>query len=36
VAYDRDAYEKTEYMREENVKEDVWTSGRTRSVENKN
>jgi hypothetical protein len=36
MAYDRDAYEKTEYMREEKTKEDIWSSGRTRNMENKN
>jgi hypothetical protein len=36
MAYDRDGYEKTEYMGEENIKEDIWTSGRTRNMENKN
>jgi hypothetical protein len=28
MAYDRDRYEKTEYMGEENIKDDIWTSGR--------
>ena len=36
MAYDRDGYVKAEYMAEENIKEDIWTSGRTRNMENKN
>jgi hypothetical protein len=36
MAYDRPEYEKTEYMGEENVKEDVWKVGRTRNVEDRN
>jgi hypothetical protein len=43
VLYGRETWRVTEmsmkgheYMREENVKEDVWTSGRTRNVGNKN
>jgi len=32
---DRDGYEKTEYMGEENINKDMWTSGRARNVENK-
>jgi hypothetical protein len=31
-----DGYEKTEYMGEENIKEDIGTSDRTRNMENKN
>jgi hypothetical protein len=27
MAYERDRHEKTEYMKEENIKEDIWTSG---------
>jgi hypothetical protein len=27
MAYDRDRHEKTEYIKEENIKEDIWTSG---------
>jgi len=27
MAYDRDRHEKTEYMKEENIKADIWTSG---------
>jgi hypothetical protein len=34
MAYDREGYEKTEYMGQENI-EDIWTSGRTRNMENK-
>jgi len=29
-------YEKTEYMGEENIREDIWTGGRTRIMENEN
>ena len=29
MAYDWDGYEKTEYMGQENIKEDIWTSGRS-------
>ena len=36
AAYDRDGYEKAEYMSEENIKEDVWTSSRTRNRANNN
>jgi hypothetical protein len=36
MAYDGNGYEKTEYMGEENIKEDIWTSGRTRNMGNKN
>jgi hypothetical protein len=32
----RDGYEKTEYMGDENIKKDIWTGGRTRTVGNKN
>jgi len=35
VAYIRYGYENTEYMEEENIKEDIWTSGRTSHMENK-
>jgi hypothetical protein len=28
-------YEKTEYMGEENIREDMWTSGRTSDMKNK-
>jgi hypothetical protein len=35
MGYDRDGYEKTEYMGEENI-EDMWTSGTARNIENKN
>jgi hypothetical protein len=31
--YDRDRYEKTEYMGQENI-EDIWTSGRARNIGN--
>ena len=34
--YDRDRYEKTAHVGEENVEEDIWTSGRARNIENKN
>jgi hypothetical protein len=34
MAYDRDVYEKAEYIGEENIKEDIRPSGRTRSMEN--
>jgi hypothetical protein len=33
MVYDRHGYEKTEYVGEENSKEDIWTSGRTRNIE---
>lgn len=33
---DRDGYEETEYMGEDGIKVDAWTSGRIRNVENKN
>jgi hypothetical protein len=36
MGYDRDGYEKTEYMRQKNIKKDTWTGGRERNVENKN
>jgi hypothetical protein len=36
MAYGRDGYEKNEYMIQENIKVDIWTSGRTRNMENKN
>lgn len=36
IAYGRDGYEKTEYMEEENTKQDVRTSGRTRNKDKKN
>jgi hypothetical protein len=29
-------YEGAEYIRELNIKDDIWTSGRTRKMENKN
>jgi hypothetical protein len=32
MAYDRDGYGKAEYMSEENIKEDIWTSSRTRET----
>ena len=32
---DRDGYEKTEYMGEENTNKDIRNSGRARNVENK-
>jgi len=31
-----DGYDKTWYRVEENVKKDIWTSGRGRNIENKN
>lgn len=33
MAYDRHGYEKTEYVGEENSKEVMWTSGRTRNIQ---
>jgi hypothetical protein len=36
MAYDRYEHEKPEYMKEENIKEGIWISGRTRNIENKN
>jgi hypothetical protein len=36
MAYYRHGLEKTEYMREESTKEDIWTNDGTRNVENKN
>jgi hypothetical protein len=36
VTYDRDGYEKTEYVGDENIEKDIWTSGRTRNMKNKN
>jgi hypothetical protein len=36
MGYGKDGYEKTEYMREENIEEDIWTSGTARNIENKN
>ena len=33
--YDRNRYEKTEYMGQENIEEDIWTSDRARNIENK-
>jgi hypothetical protein len=36
MAFDRDGYDKTEYMGEENIKKDIWTSARARNVEKKN
>jgi hypothetical protein len=36
VPYDRDGYEKAEYMSEENINEDIWTSNRTRNTANNN
>jgi hypothetical protein len=36
MAYERDGYEKTEYMGEGNISEDIWTSGGTRNIGNKN
>jgi hypothetical protein len=35
MACNRDGYEKTKYMGGENIEEDIWASGRTRNVENK-
>jgi hypothetical protein len=35
MAYDRGGHEKAENMGEENIKEDIWTSGRTSNMENK-
>jgi hypothetical protein len=36
MAHDSDGYEKIEYKREENHKEDKETSGKTMNMENKN
>jgi hypothetical protein len=36
MACDWDGYETTEYMGEEYIKEDMWTSGRARNMKNKN
>jgi len=33
MAADGHGYENTKYMEEEYISEDIWTSGRTRSVE---
>jgi hypothetical protein len=27
MTHDRDRHEKTEYLKEENIKEDIWTNG---------
>jgi hypothetical protein len=35
MGYDWDTYEKTEYIGEENIKEDIWTSGTAKNTENK-
>jgi hypothetical protein len=35
VEHDRSGYEKSEYMEEENIKEDVWICGITRNMDNK-
>jgi hypothetical protein len=35
MAHDRGGYEKTEYMRQEKIKEDIWNSG-TRNMQNSN
>jgi hypothetical protein len=34
VTFDRDGYDKAEYVSEENINEDMWTSSRTRSTAN--
>jgi hypothetical protein len=34
MACEREEREKVEFMGEENIKEDVWTSGRKRNMEN--
>jgi hypothetical protein len=36
MAHDKDGNEKTEYMGEENTRNDIWTSGSTRNMENMN
>ena len=36
MAYDTDRYAKTEYMGQQNIKGDIWTSGRKRNMENMN
>jgi len=32
--YDRDGYDKAEYVSEENINEDIWTSSRTTNTAN--
>jgi hypothetical protein len=36
MAYERDGCAKSEYVREENIKRNIWSDGRIRSMENKN
>ena len=36
MGYNWDGYEKTGDMEEENTKEDIWSSGKTRNMKNKN
>jgi hypothetical protein len=36
MGYDCDGCEKTGYMTEENIKKNIWTSGRVRDMEKKN
>ena len=36
MGYNWDGYEKTGDMGEENIKKDIWSSGKTRNMENKN
>jgi hypothetical protein len=33
--YEGERYEKTEYMGQETIEVDIWTSGRARNIENK-
>jgi hypothetical protein len=36
MAYDRDGYEKTVYVGQLNIKDDIWSSDIARDMENKN
>jgi hypothetical protein len=36
MTYGKDEYQKTEYMGQGNITEDVWTLGRIRNLENMN
>jgi hypothetical protein len=36
MGYEWDGYEMTEYMGGDDIKKDIWNSGRARNVENKN
>jgi hypothetical protein len=33
--YGSDGYDEIEYVREENMKKDIWTGGRARNMENR-